>query len=197
MDARRQGSDTRSRLRWWALWGLLTAAVLGAGILLAETFVVQILTVSSGSMLPTLRPGDSVLINRLAYALSSPQRGDIIAFRFPRAAGREFLKRVVGLPGDVVAELDGRFWINGVPLGVLLMRVPPVQDDTPPLNLAPRRVPANHLYVLGDNRNASLDSRYWGMVTERDVIGKAVAIPWSEGRHWWDVRWVRVGHRLR
>jgi len=173
-------------------------AIIGAGMLifLAQAFVFQFLGVSSGSMSPTLLPGDSVLVNRLAYHLYSPRRGDVIVFHFPQTDGRDFVKRVIGLPGDVVGEENGRFIVNGT--AVAGERASdPVAAVATPMDLPPRRVPAGQLYVLGDNRATSLDSRFWGTVDEQKVVGKAVLICWSHGKHWWDVRWSRVGEWLR
>jgi signal peptidase I len=146
-------------------------------------------------MSPTLLPGDYVLVNRLVYHLRQPRQGDIIAFRFPQAHRREFVKRVIGLPGDMVMERGERFFVNGA---LLAQAQSAASDD----RLAPeggqlsRQVPAGRLYVLGDNPESSLDSRFWGTVAERDVIGKAFLICWSRGRHWWEVRWNRVGRWL-
>jgi signal peptidase I len=164
-------------------------------VFLVRGHLVDIFTVSSASMSTTLLPGDSLLVNRLLYRLYPPQRGDIIVFRFPQAAGREFVKRVVALPGDVVKEQAGRFWVNGAPL-----RTPSPsrsdQDVSETLNLGTLRIPAGQLYVLGDNQEESLDSRFWGTVDMRNVIGKAFLIYWSSEEHWWDVRWSRIGRWL-
>jgi signal peptidase I len=146
-------------------------------------------------MSTTLLPGDSVLVNRLLYRLHPPRRGDIIVFRFPQADGREFMKRVIALPGDVVEERVGRFQVNGIPLPNRLSD----QSDrgvAVTLNEAPRRIPIGQLYVLGDNQDASLDSRFWGTVDKRNVDGKAFLICWSRGKHWWNTRWDRIGRWL-
>ena len=176
----------------WKIGVALTGSVL---LLSACWFVFPVVRLSSRSMSPTLLPGDSVLVNRLVYHLRLPQRGDLIVFSFPQARDREFVKRVVGLPGDVVAEESGRFRVNGV---ALRHDRPEASDNADTSSVAPsaQRVPPEHLYVLGDNKGASLDSRYWGAVDQRDVVGKAVLICWSRGMHWWDVRWDRIGRRL-
>ena len=150
---------------------------------------------SSVSMSPTLLPGDSVLVCRLSYYLHPPRRGDIIVFHYPRTGDRDFVKRVIGIPGDVVQEEDGRFTVNGAMVHVSRA----VATDFPPVAAMVSgsvRVPTDHLYVLGDNWRTSLDSRFWGTVEERDVVGEAVLIWWSRGAHWWDVRWDRVGRWL-
>jgi signal peptidase I len=174
---------------------ILGLAVVAGLLFLAQAFVIQAFTVSSASMLPTLLPGDSVLVNRLVYHLHPPRRGDIIVFHFPQADGREFVKRVIGVPGDVVREGGGRLYVNGA----LLAQAQTIDSNAqlePEGSQLPRLVPAGRLYALGDNSEASLDSRFWGTVDERDVIGKAFLICWSRGKHWWEVRWNRIGRWL-
>ena len=175
------------------LWALVAAALL---IVLMRAFVVRPFSVFSGSMRPTLEEGDSVLVNEIVYRLHPPRRGDVILFRYPRDKGWGFVKRVVGVPGDTVAARDGRLWVNGLPLAEPYV-VPASESDAAVLNLGARRIPPGQLFVLGDNRGASLDSRFWGTVDERDVIGKAFLIYWSGRSHLWGVRWERVGQWLR
>jgi signal peptidase I len=176
-----------------AVLPVVTAGVL---VFLVHGFVIQVFTVSSASMAPTLLSGDSVLVNRFVYHLHPPGRGDIIALLSPQADGREFVKRVVGLPGDVVTERSGRFFVNGAP-------VPGTQANGTAdaagaaVGVLSRRVPAGQLYVLGDNPGTSMDSRFWGTVAEREVVGEAFLICWSRGRQGWEVRWGRIGRWLR
>lgn len=183
-------------IRWGLRRSVLSVVTAGILVFLLGAFVIGVFTVSSDSMSPGLLRGDSVLVNRVVYRLHPPRRGDIIVFHFPQAGGREFVKRVVGLPGDVVKEQEGRLYLNGT----LLAQAPAMTStDTgaPGGTRSPRPIPAGRLYVLGDNPGTSLDSRFWGTVTERDVVGEAVLICWSRGKHWWDVRWDRVGRWLR
>lgn len=195
MDDSREHAQGCAGIRRVTRKGALALLTVGV-LLLFLTVGIQIFTVPSASMFPTLLPGDSVLVNRLIYLLHPPRRGDIIAFRFPQASGREFVKRVIGLPGDVVKEDQGRFYVNG-------MLLAQAQTITPDDNLAramsqiSRRVRVGGLYVLGDNPETSLDSRFWGTVDEQEVVGEAVFIGWSRGKHWWQVRWDRIGRRLR
>ena len=168
-------------------------AVLAA--MLMRAFVVQAFYIPSGSMEPTLEPGDFILVNRLVYHLQPPRRGDIIVFPFPKDEHWDFVKRVIGVPGDMLEERDGHLWVNGQPLREsYLMRS---SEEAMIADMPRRRVPANRLFVLGDNRDASLDSRYWGTVDAHKVIGKAFLIYWSHGGHWWNIRWDRIGHWLR
>lgn len=195
MDVVRAHTSGWPAIRRGALETILAAAMAAVAVFLLRGFVVQLFTVSSGSMRPTLLPKDSVLVNRLTYRLHPPRRGDMIVFRFPQADGRDFVKRVIGLPGDVVEEKDGRFWVNGKPLH------PPYANsssagDTAMLNMASRQIPPGQLFVLGDNRDASLDSRFWGAVDQSQVVGKVMVIFWSRGEHWWDVRVDRIGKWL-
>ncbi len=172
---------------------LVTAmALLLIGLLQAYAF--QLFVVPSRSMVPTLRPGDIVLVDRLTYAFGAPQRGDLIVFHFPQADDRGFLKRVIGLPGDTVAEREGRVWVNGAPVAR-----PPgaARDPAPAQEHPPVRVPAGQYFVLGDNPATSLDSRVWGPVAASDMVGKVLGIVWSQGAHWWQVRWHRIGRELQ
>jgi signal peptidase I len=171
----------------------IALAVLAA--ILIRGFLLQAFYIPSGSMEPALLPGDYILVNRFVYDLHPPKRGDIVVFRYPKDEDWDFVKRVIGLPGDVVGERDGRFQINGKPL-----REPYAEHTgnslAPGLDMAPRRIPKDQLFVLGDNRDASLDSRYWGTVNEHKLIGEAFLIYWSHGTHWYDVRWNRIGRWL-
>lgn len=171
----------------------VAAAVVAA--VLIRAFLVAPFFIPSGSMEPTLRPGDYILANRFIYHLHHPQRGDIIVFRFPRDEHWDFVKRVIGVPGDVVEERDGQIWVNGRSLPETYVRHS-LGGLAPGMNLAPVRIPPRHLFVLGDNRDASLDSRYWGTVDEHEVIGKAFVIYWSHSKRWWNIRWGRIGRWL-
>lgn len=195
MDALREHTRGQTATQWSRRESVLAVATAGILVFLLQAFAVGAFTVSSASMSPTLLPGDFVLVNRLAYRLHPPRRGDIIVFRFPQADGREFAKRVVGLPGDVVGEQDGRLYVNGA-LWTQAQAINSADDLTSARSQAPRRVAAGRFYVLGDNPDSSLDSRFWGTVDEREVIGKAFLVCWSRGEHWWEVRWNRIGRWL-
>jgi signal peptidase I len=189
----REGAPAVPRLkRWLDLGWSIGMAVVAA--LLIRAFVLEAFYIPSASMEPTLEPGDFILVNRLLYDFHPPRRGDIIVFPFPRDEHWDFVKRVIGLPGDLIEARNGRVWVNGKRLTEAYLPRPaggPVTTD-----LAARQVPPEQLFVLGDNRSASLDSRYWGTVDEHKVIGKAFLIYWSHGPHWWDIRWGRIGHWL-
>lgn len=123
------------------------------------------------SMLPTLQSHQYVLVNRLAYRLGSPQTGDVIVFHYPRDPEQEYIKRVIGLPGDRVQIANGEVMVNG-----MLIDEPYIADA--PLYQTEWTVPENSLFVLGDNRNNSSDSHNWGPVPMEYVVGKAILIYW-------------------
>ncbi len=128
--------------------------------------------IESISMQPTLYAGNFVIVNKIAYFLNQPQRGDIIVFKYPPDPGREpYIKRVIGLPGDQVRVNDGTVYVNNKPLSEPYISAPPRYEGV-------WEVPAGMLFVLGDNRNSSSDSHTWGMVPLENVIGKAEVVYW-------------------
>jgi len=128
--------------------------------------------IESISMQPTLFAGDFVIVNKMAYKLGHPSRGDVIVFRYPPDPGREpYIKRVIGLPGDTVRIAGGRVYVNGAALEEPYISAAPAYEGT-------WKVPDDALFVLGDNRNSSSDSHQWGMVPLENVIGKAVVVYW-------------------
>ena len=195
------------------------AEAIGTALLLAlviRTFIVQAFKIPSGSMIPTLQIGDHILVNKLSYGMRipedlfwvpiplggkylveyrKPQRGDVVVFIYPEDRSKDFIKRVIGVGGDEVEVRAKKVYINGREiddphahfdgdgLGGLQAR-----DD-----YGPKRVPEDHIFVMGDNRDRSLDSRYWGYVPLKDIKGKAFLIYWSwDGNDRW-VRWERLG----
>ena len=127
--------------------------------------------VDGESMEPTLLSGEYVMVNRLSYRFGSPQRGDIIIFHPPLNPGEEYVKRVIGLSGDVVEVKNKVVYVNGQPLDETYLDVTTNYPGA-------WRVPAGQLFVLGDNRNNSEDSHDWGTLPMANVIGKAVLIYW-------------------
>ncbi|MGB9672773.1 MAG: signal peptidase I [Anaerolineales bacterium] len=128
--------------------------------------------VESISMQPTLKAGYYVIVNRLAYKIGKPNRGDIIIFRYPPDPQREpYIKRVIGLPGDTVQIQAGKVYVNGEQLIEPYIAAAPDYEGT-------WKVPEGNLFVLGDNRNRSSDSHSWGMVPLDNVIGKALVVYW-------------------
>lgn len=123
------------------------------------------------SMNPTLQNGEYILVNRLAYKTGQPERGDIIVFRLPGDESQDLIKRVIGLPGDVVRISDGVVTVNGAKLEESYI----AQD---PLYFGEWTVLEGNLFVLGDNRNDSRDSHQWGLLPFENIIGKSVLIYW-------------------
>lgn len=131
--------------------------------------------VDGASMEPTLETGEFVIVNKLAYMLGTPQVGDVIVFHFPRDPDQEYIKRVIGLPGDQVTVQGGTVLVNGQPLAEEYIAAPPAYEST-------WNVPPDSLFVLGDNRNNSSDSHNWGPVPLDYVVGKAVFVYWPPTR---------------
>jgi signal peptidase I len=146
---------------------LVLSAVLFVGINLISARI----RVDGASMEPTLVSGEYVMVSKLSYRIGTPQRGDIIVFHFPRDPKEEYIKRVIGLPGDEVEVRQGSVYVNGQLLEESYLRV------TTNYNGA-WVIPANQLFVLGDNRNNSSDSHDWGTVPMDYVVGKAILVYW-------------------
>lgn len=130
------------------------------------------------SMNPTLENGEYILVNKLAYKLGEPTRGDIIVFSFPLDPTQDLIKRVIGLPGETVTVQNGQVSVNGTPLDE------PYIADAPFYN-GSWVIEQGQLFVLGDNRNESKDSHEWGLLPIENVIGRAVVIYWPP--HNWEV----------
>jgi len=123
------------------------------------------------SMEPTLHTGEFVIVNKLAYKIGTPHIGDVIVFHFPRDPAQEYIKRVIGLPGDKVVISQDQVIVNGEVLHESYIAAHPAYQGT-------WTVPADSLFVLGDNRNNSSDSHNWGPVPMHYVVGKAVFVYW-------------------
>jgi signal peptidase I len=222
--------DLRSKLERQPLWLEYTAGLFPviAVVFMLRSFVAEPFKIPSESMLPTLFVGDLILVNKYTYGVrlpvvntkvldvGSPQRGDVMVFRYPRDPSIDYIKRVVALPGDRIVYSEGRLTINGkpVPLAsagefedrrrlILYPQYSETLGSTPhkvltELNKSSRiepmerfpfidrcayrpsgldcTVPAGHYFVMGDNRENSLDSRFWGFVPEQNIVGKAFFI---------------------
>jgi len=151
--------------------------------MLIKTFVIQAFKIPSGSMLNTLQIGDHILVNKFLYWFTDPHRGDVIVFLYPEDESRDFIKRIIGLPGDTLEIRSRVVYINGKPL-----REPYVifqgqggfgNPHTPSENFGPLHVPEEKYFMMGDNRDSSMDSRAWGFLDRKKIRGKALIIYWS------------------
>jgi signal peptidase I len=124
------------------------------------------------SMLPTLEEGEYIIINKLSYYLEEPERGDIIVLHFPNDRSRDFIKRIIGLPGDHVEIANGVVKVNGLELNEPYINAQPSYTGS-------WTVPDEHYFVLGDNRNNSSDSHNWSYLPREDIVGKAWVIYWE------------------
>lgn len=177
------------------------AEAIAIAILLAlfiRTFVVQAFKIPSGSMLPTLLIGDHLLVNKFIYGirvpfsgkvlvpLKDPKSGDIIVFKFPKDRTIDYIKRVVGVPGDKIEVKNKKVYRNDKlaedPFAHFTSTTILPGSVSPKDNFGPITVPEGKYFVMGDNRDNSSDSRFWGFVETNDVLGKAMIIYWS-----WDI----------
>jgi len=222
-DNHRESPRTKPLWREY-LEAIIIALVLALTI---RVFLVQAFKIPSGSMIPSLQIGDHILVNKLAYGLQipqdcefeasllpvtcysssmllefeKPQRGDIIVFRYPEDEHKDFIKRIIGLPGDTIQIREKIVYVNGEPSRdkAFTQRVDPGMIDgriNPRDNFGPVTVPPNSYFVMGDNRDQSLDSRFWGYVQEHKIKGRAFLVYWSwhgQGSVMEWVRWNRIG----
>lgn len=177
--------------------------------LFIRTFVVQAFKIPSGSMIPTLLIGDHLLVSKFVYgiknpftgstlvSLGSPEKKDIIVFKYPENPDQDFIKRVIGVGGDRVEIKNKKVYVNDKLLkveGAVNLDPRIIQGRNPPRdNYGPITVPENKLFVMGDNRDNSHDSRFWGFVDLQAVKGKAFIIYWSWDKEKFSVRWRRLG----
>lgn len=198
-------------------------------VLILRSFLVEPFKIPSGSMTPTLLVGDFILVNKFAYGVrlpvinkkiwdvDLPKRGEVFVFRYPQDPTIDYIKRVVGLPGDRIDYFDKTLYINGEkieqkPLGIytgsssgfpsanLMQEVLP--SSAHPILINPMRpsiegefiVPPGHYFAMGDNRDNSNDSRYWGFVPEENLVGKAFFI-WMNWDH--GLNWHRIGETIQ
>jgi signal peptidase I len=166
----------RSLVEWVAI---IVGALIVA--LIVKTFLVQAFYIPSGSMEPTLQNGDRVLVNKMSYRMHDVNRGDIVVFeRPPKATGdpnmHDFIKRVIAVEGETVEARNGRVFIDGKRL-----EEPYLPDGTETTNLPEQDIPQDHIWVMGDNRGSSSDSRVFGAITEESIVGRAFIRVWPLG----------------
>ncbi len=155
--------------------------------MIIRTFLVGAYKIPSGSMLETLQIGDHILVNKMSYAFSEPKNGDIVVFEFPLEPDKDYIKRIIGIPGDKIEILDKVIYRNGEKLEEPYVEFESMSilpaDISPKDNIAEFIVPENSYFMMGDNRDASYDSRFWGFVDEEAIVGKAFVIYFSSGNN--------------
>jgi signal peptidase I len=202
---RQKAEKSKSILREYL--EVIIAAVILA--LFIRTFFIQTYKIPSGSMEPTLEVGDQILVskfiygirvpflNKIAIPITTPKRGDVMVFIFPLDRSVDFIKRVVGIPGDTVEIRNKKLYINGEPVKDEYARYEKTSSASvmvkPRDMFGPVVVPGNKYFVMGDNRDHSHDSRWWGFVDIDDIRGEAFLIHWSWKSTGWGVRWGRLG----
>jgi len=198
----------KSKLREYTeaiLWALALALIIRYG-------VVQAYEIPTGSMEDTLLVGDHLLVNKFIYGIKlpftdtrilkvrDPQQGDVMVFEFPKDHSKDFIKRVIGVPGDEIQVIDKHVYVNGK----LYLNPHEVHKEPnllsrgqgPRDNFGPVRVPAGCYFMMGDNRDRSYDSRFWGFVKTSEIKGKAFIKYWSWKPNSWQVRWDRIGRPI-
>ncbi|MBW1974587.1 MAG: signal peptidase I [Deltaproteobacteria bacterium] len=205
------------RVIWEYTQSIAIALILA---MIIRAFVVQAFKIPSGSMIPTLLVGDHILVSKFAYDIkvpfvntviwhrADPKRFDVVVFRYPIDPSKDFIKRVIGLPGDKIFIRNKRVYVNNKEL-----HEPYVQHTDPRIfppevsprdNMGPIVVPAHSLFVMGDNRDESYDSRFWKFVDFSALKGKAFIIYWSWNSHGtmsldpnhFFIRWNRIGRLI-
>jgi signal peptidase I len=177
-----------------------------------RTFIIQAYKIPSGSMKPTLLIGDHILVNKFIYGVKipfvrstlipirEPRREDIVVFIYPEDRSKDFIKRVIGIAGDTIEIRDKKIFLNGLPYrdkyGVYTDEFIIPGAIQPRDNFGPVTVPKGNIFCMGDNRDQSYDSRFWGFVDLKDVLGYAMVIYWSWDRDNHSLRWRRVGSVL-
>lgn len=189
---------------------ILTAFLIAAFII---SFVVQAFKIPSGSMIPTLLVGDHLFVNKFIYGVkipyfrktiipvTDPKRGDVVVFIYPQDRSKDFIKRVIGTAGDKIEMKNKKLFINeqayADPYGVYDDQTIYPAEAQPRDNFGSVIVPDNSLFVMGDNRDHSLDSRFWGFVDLKDVQGKAFILYWSWNAEEKNVRWERLAKLIK
>jgi signal peptidase I len=200
---------SNKRLFWEYTEAIVTALILA---LVIRAYIIQAFKIPSGSMIPTLLVGDHILVNKFLYGtkipfsdkkilvLREPEKGDVIVFKYPENPKKDFIKRVVATEGDVIEERNKVVYVNGKAIAEPYARH---FDRTfrsggmdPRDNFGPLVVPEDKLFVMGDNRDQSYDSRYWGFVDLKAIRGKALLIYWSWDPDNW-LRFNRIGRLIR
>lgn len=165
-------TESEKKITWVRfLLEILQTVVLALILYFVIDRVVARVRVENISMIPTLQPGEFLMVNKFAYQLTEIKRGDIVVFHYPDDPTEDYIKRVVGLPGETIEIHNGEVFINNHLIDESYIQ-------TPPLYIGKWEVPVDTVFVLGDNRNKSSDSHSWGFVPIKNVVGKALIIYW-------------------
>lgn len=198
---------TKKRILFEYLEAIVTALILA---LLIRAYLIQAFKIPTGSMIPSLLVGDHILVNRIIYGVKlpfsdkkvlvfkKPAKGDIIVFRYPEDPKRDFIKRVIAIEGDVIEARNKQIYVNGQMIKEPYVRYTDKSANPRGVdlrdNFGPFIVPADKYFVMGDNRDQSYDSRYWGYVDLKEIKGKAFIIYWSWDRERTMPRFNRLAH---
>ena len=194
----------KSYNRWWVYLGVF----IGYSFIFipftqhyTREHLIQAYKIPAGSMLPTLEIGDHILVDKSIYKKQRVEHGDLIVFPFPKNPSIEYIKRVAGVPGDKIEIKNKKLYLNDSaqdPSQITFSSSTILPSTSSPRdNFGPITVPDNALFVLGDNRDNSYDSRFWGFVPLDTVKGKVVNIYWSWNREGSTIRWDRIGIVLK
>lgn len=204
--------ETRKKSIWREYAESIIIAVILA--LVIRTFVVQAFKIPSGSMEDTLLVGDHLLVNKFIYGtripftdkfilkLRDPQRGDVVVFEYPEDPSKDFIKRIIGVPGDVVEGKDKKVYVNGKlyvnPHEIHKESGVIPKEQNPRDTFGPVVVPENSYFVMGDNRDRSYDSRFWKFVRRDQLKGLAFIKYWSIDGPWYkfNIRWRNIGRLI-
>ena len=202
-------------------------------VFLIRSFLFEPFRIPTGSLEPTLRIGDFILVNKYAYGIrlpvlhkkifanAEPARGDIVVFRWPPNPSYNFIKRIIGIPGDHISYIDKTIYVNGQKISQDFEKNTTNNDEGDPINVVQKKenflgiqhtiyqienhpavdykdiiVPEGMYFAMGDNRDNSMDTRYWGFVPEKNIVGKGTLVwmSWSSPSSWSDkIRWKRIG----
>lgn len=208
LGSEQNNSNKKSVVREYAE-AIIIALILA---LFIRTFIVQAFKIPSGSMKDTLLVGDHILVSKFIngvknpftgktwISIKEPNRRDIIVFKYPLNPSQDFIKRTIGVAGDTIEIIDKKLYVNDAyfEIGAANFREEGIRsaDLGPRDNFGPVVVPDGSVFVLGDNRDNSLDSRFWGFVNLKAVKGKAFMLYWSWNKEEFSVRWSRLGDMI-
>ncbi len=181
----------------WILSAFLIQPLLSFAI---KGHFIQAYKIPSGAMIPTLQIGDQILTKKKFLLGDSINRGDIVTFPYPEDPSKIFIKRVIGIGGEKLEIKGKHVFINGMSLTEPYIQNTDTRifqaEQMPRDNFGPIDIPGDSLFVMGDNRDESNDSRFWGFIKKSSITGKAISVYWSWDKPNTEVRWYRIGHKI-